>query len=550
MNLDEWKFDQSDVESAVTYFSDLDGDEDFEKVFKKELQKAKIKNLTPEEASKLYRNHGETFDSDPWSGMKGKPFKPFKDPSIVISFKGKSYVIDGQHRMNQRIKEGLPVPVAIMDGEFLKKFDIDSNSFSRMKIHKVTNKTAESLDQWGIPITEVSKIAVIQAKWKKEKEKLISSALKKMKDLGIEIKVTDESHEIVIGAFKGKKQVGKLIVSDAGSHHIAAGDVSVDPAYRRKGIATAMYIFAEQHTGKTMVPADSQADEFGADEDDIFSDDARKFWDQSKRPFGESIIKIPDKFDGPDVKVFKNPTLTQAKNLFVNSTDQTLKWIIDKENNLYIWDAYFYHHREMDEKLNLQSKSSGMIENESEASAVLDIQKKIMKNVAESLDESSVLDQWGVPELDEKKLAVKDVRFDLEDNEGDFEIVAYVGDETAGSVAVASEYVGGGGDCYPFEPYQEEPFFKDICDHELVTSIQTLSVDDKFTGKGIATELMKRAMKEIKKRYSKFPVYINASPMGDVVGLSDLVSFYKTYGFKLLKTYPEHRNALLWKDKP
>lgn len=389
----------------------------------------------------------------------------------------------------------------------------------------------------------------------------------------------------------------------------------------------------------------------------------------------ESIIKVPDKYDGPDVKVFNNPTLTQIKNLFTSSTDQTLKWIIDKEHNLYVWDAYFYHHREMDEKLNLQSKWSGVVEKESEAETILNLQKDSMKKpgddktlfgeaywgtagaggVIQAQDTGRYLinhrgaetmepNTWGTwggkidegedpkealkreireetgytgpmalkflytfkdgdfkfynylitvaeefePELswesqdamwttldklpkplhfglkgllpylerlhvkedlEEKKLEVK-AKFELEKTDDGFEILAYVDGEIAGNVTVTQEYIDSGGECYPFQPYEDEPFYKDICDHESVTQISILSVEKEQTGKGIATELMKRAMKEIKKRYAGDPVYINASPMGDVVGLSDLVSFYKTYGFKVLKTYPQHRNALLWKDKP
>jgi hypothetical protein len=37
--------------------------------------------------------------------------------------------------------------------------------------------------------------------------------------------------------------------------------------------------------------------------------------------------------------------------------------------------------------------------------------------------------------------------------------------------------------------------------------------------------------------------------MGGVMGLDQLVSFYERFGFKMLKRYPEFKNALLWKAK-
>jgi GNAT superfamily N-acetyltransferase len=245
----------------------------------------------------------------------------------------------------------------------------------------------------------------------------------------------------------------------------------------------------------------------------------------------EKVIKLQHD-DGLEVPIFQNPNYTQIVNLYKKSTDSVLKWIIDKENNLYVWDAYHFHHRGVDELLGLNSHSSGLIENEKEAQEVLDLQKETLA------DKENMF---------EKKLAVK-TSFVMEPTDDGFEIVAYVKKEIAGNITVAMEYLES--DCYAFSPYKGEKFYDDICSNPEVINIQLLEVEDAYTGKGIASELMTRAMKEIKKKYAGMPVYINASPMGDVVGLNDLISFYKKYGFKLLKTYPQYRNALLWKDRP
>lgn len=102
-------------------------------------------------------------------------------------------------------------------------------------------------------------------------------------------------------------------------------------------------------------------------------------------------------------------------------------------------------------------------------------------------------------------------------------------------------------DCYVFSPYKEESFYKKICDHEFVISIQHLEVKPEARGKGYARKLMDQAIKYIKKTWASAPIYINASPMGPI-SLTDLVNFYKSYGFKVLKTYTAYNNASLWKD--
>lgn len=156
------------------------------------------------------------------------------------------------------------------------------------------------------------------------------------------------------------------------------------------------------------------------------------------------------------------------------------------------------------------------------------------------------------PEVDAVMAAEKsDIQYKLSEEDDGVKIRAFKNKKEAGEILIVQEYVGSGGDCYPFEPYEDQPFYDKICDNENVTNIQHLEVKPKYRGIGIATSLMQQAMKYIKTRYKGDPVYINASPMGGDTGLSfgPLVDFYRKFGFKVLKEYPEHRNALLWRQR-
>jgi GNAT superfamily N-acetyltransferase len=158
------------------------------------------------------------------------------------------------------------------------------------------------------------------------------------------------------------------------------------------------------------------------------------------------------------------------------------------------------------------------------------------------------------PEVDAVMAAEKSkLQFKISDEEDQLYIRALDGKKDAGEILIAEEYIQeqeDDGSCYPFDAYEDPKIWKKVCNNEMVINIQHLEVQPAYRGKGIATALMKLAMKEIKSRFSGYPIYINASPMGAETGLSfePLVDFYKKFGFKVLKKYPEHRNALLWRD--
>jgi len=151
----------------------------------------------------------------------------------------------------------------------------------------------------------------------------------------------------------------------------------------------------------------------------------------------------------------------------------------------------------------------------------------------------------GAPKLKEKAA----IKFTRKESDGKLIIYAKDGDKNIGEVVIYDEYLDAGGECWPFSPYEGEKFYEDICGYEVVVNIQHLKVEPEYRGEGLASQLMDKAMKHAKKRWPGEPAYINASPMGGSISLEDLITFYKKYGFKVLKKYPEHRNALLWKDK-
>lgn len=139
---------------------------------------------------------------------------------------------------------------------------------------------------------------------------------------------------------------------------------------------------------------------------------------------------------------------------------------------------------------------------------------------------------------------------DQEDNE--HRIDALVDGKVIGHITFVTQPVDGDEDepGFPFDAYKDagKKILKTLYAHEEVVNLQHLEVNKDFRKQGVAKELMTRALEAIKKHYSGEPIYINASPMGNVMSLDTLVNFYTQYGFKVLKKYPEHRNALLWKE--
>jgi GNAT superfamily N-acetyltransferase len=85
-----------------------------------------------------------------------------------------------------------------------------------------------------------------------------------------------EDNEYVVRATKGGKVVGELsLIKSKFKPNLIASTVSVDPSHRRKGIATSMYMFAEDELGRKFVRNDS-----------VLTPDGKSLWDSPNRKFG------------------------------------------------------------------------------------------------------------------------------------------------------------------------------------------------------------------------------------------------------------------------
>jgi len=115
-----------------------------------------------------------------------------------------------------------------------------------------------------------------QESWPREKSKVRRT--KRFKDFtlhwmpgrdllksGSDILVTNADDYVVGNLYYGIENEGDEVMK---------GAVEVHPAWRRKGIATALYSWAEELEGKTFIPEETH------------TQDAEAFWKQKNRPFG------------------------------------------------------------------------------------------------------------------------------------------------------------------------------------------------------------------------------------------------------------------------
>ena len=87
---------------------------------------------------------------------------------------------------------------------------------------------------------------------------------------------------------------------------------------------------------------------------------------------------------------------------------------------------------------------------------------------------------------------------------------------------------------YEFDDVFDEDSFYDIYPDDNIVKIEHIKVNDDYKNTGIGSELMRRGIGFMRKSgYNQF--YLNASPMGfSGLNISDLVKFYKKFGFKVL----------------
>ena len=117
----------------------------------------------------------------------------------------------------------------------------------------------------------------------------------------------------------------------------------------------------------------------------------------------------------------------------------------------------------------------------------------------------------------------------VRDNEDEITIRAIYEGEIIGTLTMAAMQ-----DAYwYFQDEFSEEQYNEFFPEDKFMNIGYLEIKQrKYMGEGIAKELMKRAIRKAKQQGFN-TIYLNASPMGTAgLGLNDLVSFYKKFGFK------------------
>ena len=97
----------------------------------------------------------------------------------------------------------------------------------------------------------------------------------KVRAFGKEHKVNNLSGDFAIFAVGESELLGWLLITNENKNTISPLDVKVREKYRREGIASSMYAFAEKKIKKKFVRAAIQ------------SHDAEALWDQENRKFGK-----------------------------------------------------------------------------------------------------------------------------------------------------------------------------------------------------------------------------------------------------------------------
>jgi ribosomal protein S18 acetylase RimI-like enzyme len=85
-----------------------------------------------------------------------------------------------------------------------------------------------------------------------------------------------EDNEYIVKATKGGKEVGELrFIKSKFKPVLKATIVSVDPNYRRQGIATSMYVYAEKELKTKFVQ-----------NDEVLTPDGKALWNSTNKKFG------------------------------------------------------------------------------------------------------------------------------------------------------------------------------------------------------------------------------------------------------------------------
>jgi len=85
-----------------------------------------------------------------------------------------------------------------------------------------------------------------------------------------------EDNDYIVRAKINSKSVGELrFIKSQNKPVLMAGSLSVDPSHRRKGIASSMYVFAEEELGMKFVKSE-----------DVLTPDGKLLWNNPNRKFG------------------------------------------------------------------------------------------------------------------------------------------------------------------------------------------------------------------------------------------------------------------------
>lgn len=149
------------------------------------------------------------------------------------------------------------------------------------------------------------------------------------------------------------------------------------------------------------------------------------------------------------------------------------------------------------------------------------------------------------PIIDEGEV-LDNTKFKYKRDEDDIIITATYNSELVGNVNVSM--VQGGYDYFKDE-FSEEKYSHLFPDDKFANIVWLQVSKNNYRGEGIAKELMKRAIAKAKQQgYSS--IYLNASPIGmDGLNLSDLVDFYRSFGFKEILHQGHNTQMLLSLDK-
>ena len=85
-----------------------------------------------------------------------------------------------------------------------------------------------------------------------------------------------EDNDYIVRAKINSKSVGELrFIKSQNKPVLMAGSLSVDPSYRRKGIASSMYEFGEKELGMKFIKSE-----------DVLTPDGKLLWNNPNRKFG------------------------------------------------------------------------------------------------------------------------------------------------------------------------------------------------------------------------------------------------------------------------